>query len=65
MTKEDLELKRLEIKLEEIKLKKEKFRHSYIMEQLEIKKEIALIYRSKKQLKKIKKKEKELENEIW
>ena len=60
MVKEDITLKKLEIKLEELKLKKEGFRHKYIMEQLTIKKEIAIIYRSKKQLNKIRKREKEL-----
>jgi len=60
---EDLEMKKLEIKLEELKFKREGFRHKYIMEELSLKKSIALLYKSKKhlnRLNKIEKREREL-----
>lgn len=55
MMSEELEIKKLEIKLEELKAKRMDKMHLNKMAELEIRKEIAILYRSKKQLIKIKK----------
>ncbi len=58
MMSEELEIKKLEIKLEELRAKRMDKMHLNKMAELEIRKEIAILYRSKKQLIKIKKQEK-------
>ena len=58
MMSEELEIKKLEIKLEELRAKRMDKMHLNKMAEIEIRKEIAILYRSKKQLIKIKKQEK-------
>ncbi len=51
MNKEEVKVKKLEIELEELKIEREKISHKNRMEQLEIRKEIAKLYRPKKKKK--------------
>ena len=55
MSKEEIEIKKLEIKLEQLRAKRMDKLHLNKMEQLKIRLEIAKIYRSKKRIKKIEK----------
>ena len=54
---------KLLIELEKIRMKKITLSNKCRIKELEIRKEIAIIYRSKKQLKKIKKQEEDLKDE--
>ena len=50
MTKEEIEVKELEIKLEQLKIIKQEQLHNFRMEEFRIKKEIAKLYHPKKKV---------------
>ena len=53
------------IELEKLKIKKEEIAHKNKMAQLQLRKDIAIIYRSKKHLNKIKKQEQKLNQNLF
>jgi hypothetical protein len=62
-TEKEIELKKLEITLEKIKTKKQENMHNFRMKELKVRKEIAELFDSKNQKKRISKKINKLKKE--
>ena len=60
--KEELEIKKIELKIEQLKGKRMNQMHPYRIKELNLRLEIAKLYRSKKKIKKIEKLKKEVRN---